>query len=106
MNGMLTPWLKLFVGLLGAGAYAGGLFYWVYRNRLWPALISMLILYPLLILVTRETSWTFLRAVPIVGIFLFLHRSRGDVLRQIRLLWFTTLSVAVVHVYYLVIGVY
>ena len=103
---MLTPWLKLFVGMVAVGAYGAGLYSWTHRDRLWPALFSMVILYPLLILVTRDTPWTFLRAAPVIGVALFLHRYRGGVLKQIRLLWFTTLTVLATHVYYLVIGLY
>ena len=103
---MLTPWLKLFAGLIAVSAYAAGLYFWSHKDRFWPALFAMLGLYPLLILVTRETPWTFLRAAPLIGVILFLHRYRMGALRQMRLLWFTTLSVAVVHVYYLIIGVY
>ncbi len=97
--------LKLGAGLLAVAVYAYGLFHWIYRGRLWPALVVILALYPLLLRLTLGTPWLFLRAAPLLGVGMFFHRYRGRTLHQIRLLWFTTLCVIVVQVYYLVLRI-
>jgi len=102
----VLDFIKLIASLCTAGLYGAGLYLWIYRARLWPGLAAMLGLYPLLLSLTRGTPWFFLRVIPILGVAMFFHRHGLRTLTQIRLLWFTTLSVLAVHIYYLMVGVY
>lgn len=90
-------WLGI---LVASAAYVGGLGQWIYRSRLLPGILAILVFFPALIWLTFSTPLLFLRALPLVGVAMFIHRYRTRILYEIRLLWFTTLSVAVVQVYY------
>jgi hypothetical protein len=94
-------WLGI---LIASAAYVAGLAQWVYRSRLLPGLLAMVVVFPALIWLTFSTPLLFLRALPLVGLAMFLHRYRARFLMEIRLLWFSTLSVLVVQVYYLFAG--
>jgi hypothetical protein len=95
-------WLGIFIA---SAAYVAGLAQWVYRGRLLPGFLAMTVIFPALIWLTLDTPLLFLRGLPLVGLALFLHRYRARFLMEIRLLWFTTLSVLTVQVYYLFAGV-
>lgn len=94
------------LGILAASAaYLGGLAQWVYRSRILPGILAMLVVFPALIWLTLSTPLLFLRALPLVGLAMFVHRYGKRILMEIRLLWFTTLSVISVQVYYFFAGV-
>lgn len=94
-------WVGIF---LAAAAYVGGLSQWIYRNRFWPGALAIFVFFPVLIWLTFSSPLLFLRALPLAGLAMFLHRYGSRILMEIRLLWFTTLSVLVVQAYYLVAG--
>jgi hypothetical protein len=87
--------------LLAAAAYLGGLAQWIYRARILPGLLAMVVVFPALIWLTLSTPLMFLRALPLVGLGMFVHRYGLKAILEIRMLWFTTLSVLTVNVYYL-----
>lgn len=91
-------WLGI---LIAAAAYLGGLAQWIYRSRVLPGILAILVCFPALIWLTFSTPLLFLRALPLVGVAMFAHRHRSRILMDIRLLWFTTLTVLVVQAYYL-----
>lgn len=94
------------LGILAASAaYLGGLAQWVYRSRILPGILAMLVVFPALIWLTLSTPLLFLRALPLLGLAMFAHRYGRRILMEIRLLWFTTLSVISVQVYYFFAGV-
>jgi hypothetical protein len=81
-------------------AYVAGLRKWVYQGNLILGLLSVLIFFPVLIAMTMTFPATLLRALPLAGVGMFLHHYGRRILMQIKLLWFTTLSVLVVQGYY------
>lgn len=91
-------WLGI---LVAAAAYVGGLAQWIYRSKLLPGILAILVFFPSLIWLTFSTPLLFLRALPLVGVAMFAHRYRSRILMDIRLLWFTTLTVLVVQTYFL-----
>lgn len=90
-------WLGIVVSTL---AYVAGLRKWIYQGNLLLGLASIFIFFPLLICLTMTPPATLLRAMPLVGVGMFIHRYGRRLLMQIKLLWFTTLSVLVVQGYY------
>lgn len=100
--GMPMLWLALkTLGLgISAFAYVAGVRKWVYHGGLGMGLLAVLAAYPMVIALTPEFPATLLRALPLVGIGMFLHHYGARILSQIKLLWFTTLSVIVVQGYY------
>lgn len=94
-------WLGI---LIASAAYLAGLAQWIYRGRILPGVLAMTVFFPALIWLTFETPLLFLRGLPLVGLAMFLHRYRARFLMDIRLLWFTTLSVLTVQVYYMFAG--
>jgi hypothetical protein len=100
--GMPTLWLAL--KALGMGilafAYLAGLRKWVYQGKLGMGLAAVLLAFPALIALTGAYPATLLRGIPLVGVGMFLHHYRARILMQIKLLWFTTLSMIVVQGYY------
>lgn len=91
-------WLGI---LLAASAYVVGLAQWIYRKQVLPGLLAMVVVFPALIWLTLSTPLMFLRALPLVGLGMFVHHHGFKAILEIRLLWFTTLSVLTVNVYYL-----
>jgi hypothetical protein len=87
---------------LAAGAYLTGLARWIYAGKVLPGLLAMLVLFPALIWLTYSSPLLFLRALPLAGLAMFAHRYGARILLEMRLLWFTTLSVLAVQAYYLV----
>jgi hypothetical protein len=90
--------------LLTAAAYVAGLWGWIYRGHLMLGLASILITFPILILLTPAYPALLFRCLPLAGVGMFLHRYGSRILMQVKLLWFTTLSVLVVQCYYLFSG--
>ncbi len=97
--------LKFLGILLASAAYVAGLAQWVYRGKVLSGILAMVVFFPSLIWLTFSTPFLFLRALPLVGLAMFAHRYRSRILMEIRLLWFTTLSVLVVQAYYLFVDV-
>lgn len=95
-------WLGI---LVASAAYLAGLAQWVYRSRVLPGTLAILVVFPALIWLTLSTPLVFLRALPLLGLAMFIHRYGKRLLMEIRLLWFTTLSVIAVQVYYFFAGV-
>jgi hypothetical protein len=91
---------------LVAVAYLAGLWLWVYHARLPAGLFSILIAFPILILLTTQPPAIYLRGIPLAGVGMFFHRYGSRILMQIKLLWFTTLSVLVVQGYYVALGLW
>lgn len=87
---------------LAAAAYVAGLARWIYAGKVLPGLLAMLVFFPALIELTYFSPLLFLRALPLAGLAMFAHRYGTRTLMEMRLLWFTTLSVLVVQAYYLV----
>lgn len=76
-------------------AYLAGLRKWIYQGKLIGGLLSILVFFPLLIGLTSKPPADFLRAIPLVGVGMFMHHYGRRLLLQIKLLWFTTLSMLV-----------
>ena len=95
-------WLGI---LLAAAAYVGGLGQWIYRGRTLSGVLAITVFFPALCWLTYGTPLLYLRALPVVGLAMFTHRYRTRILMDMRLLWFTTLSVLTVQAYYVVVGV-
>jgi hypothetical protein len=94
---IILKWL----GIAGfSAAYLAGLRKWVYQGNLLLGLVSIFICFPLLICLTMEFPATLFRGLPLVGVGMFMHHYGRRILMQIKLLWFTTLSVIVVQFYY------
>ncbi len=83
-----------------AFAYISGVRKWVYEGNLLMGLLAVFICFPILIALTPAWPATLLRGLPLVGVGMFLHHYGRRILMQIKLLWFTTLSVLVVQGYY------
>jgi hypothetical protein len=98
---ILLHWLGIAISSAG---YLLGLRKWIYEGRLLLGLLSIFIFFPLLIALTMAFPATLLRALPLVGVGMFIHHYRARILMQIKLLWFTTLSVIVVQFYYAFYG--
>lgn len=94
----LLNWLGI---ACSTAAYVIGLRKWIYQGNLPLGLISILVFFPVLIRLTMTFPATLLRAMPLVGVGMFIHHYGRRLLMQIKLLWFTTLSVLVVQGYYL-----
>lgn len=101
MGMIALQWVGIFTA---AFAYLWGLAEWIFKERKLPGLLAMLVFFPALIWLTLGTPWLFLRALPVMGLGLFVHRYRWRVLMEIRLLWFTTLSVLAIQAYYMLAG--
>jgi hypothetical protein len=93
----LLKWLGI---ALSSAAYLGGVRKWVYQGNLILGLLSVFVCFPLLIALTMTFPATILRGLPLVGVGMFFHHYGSRILMQIKLLWFTTLSVIVVQIYY------
>ena len=93
----LLNWLGIAVS---TAAYLACLRKWIYQGNLLLGLAAILICFPLLIGLTQTFPATLLRGMPLVGVGMFLHHYGSRILMQIKLLWFTTLSVIVVQCYY------
>lgn len=98
---LILNWLGI---TFASVAYLAGLRKWIYEGRLLPGLLSVLLCFPILITLTMTFPATILRGMPLVGVGMFLHRYGLRILMQIKLLWFTTLSVLVVQGYFVVYG--
>jgi hypothetical protein len=85
---------------LATAAYIVGLRKWIYQGNLLLGLIAVLVCFPVLIALTMAFPATLLRGMPLVGVGMFIHHYGRRLLMQIKLLWFTTLSVLVVQGYY------
>ena len=96
---LLLTWLGITVS---TEAYLAGLRKWIYQGNLGLGLLSIFVFFPLLICLTMTFPATILRAMPLVGIGMFIHHYGSRLLMQIKLLWFTTLSVLVVQGFYAV----
>ena len=96
--------LKVLGILVFTSAYLAGLWQWIYREKMLSGLGAVLLCFPAIIWFTLYSPFMYLRALPVVGIAMFFHRYRARILMQVKLLWFTTLSVAVVQGYLLVAG--
>lgn len=94
---LLLNWLGIAFSTV---AYLAGLRKWIYQGNLLLGLLSIFVFFPLLICLTMTFPATILRAMPLVGIGMFIHHYGTRLLLQIKLLWFTTLSVLVVQGYY------
>ncbi|MEO7426390.1 MAG: hypothetical protein ABI036_14475 [Fibrobacteria bacterium] len=94
---LILNWLGI---TLSSAAYLSGLRLWIYRGRLLFGLLATLICFPVLICLTTTFPAAYLRAMPLVGIGMFIHHYGSRLLMQIKLLWFTTLSVLVVQGYF------
>ncbi|MDQ2999828.1 MAG: hypothetical protein M3Y08_01000 [Fibrobacterota bacterium] len=97
----LLNWLGM---ALSSFAYLAGLRKWVYQGNLILGLLSVLVFFPLLIATTVAYPAYYLRTLPLVGVGMFLHHYGSRILMQIKLLWFTTLSVLVVQFYFVFFG--
>lgn len=91
-------WLGI---LFSCAAYLAGLRKWIYEGSLFPGLLSILVFFPILIALTMKPPADFLRAIPLVGVGMFVHQYGFRLLMQIKLLWFTTLTVLVAQGYLL-----
>jgi hypothetical protein len=98
---LILNWLGI---ACACAAYLAGLRKWIYEGRLLFGLISVFICFPILITLTMSFPATVLRGLPLVGVGMFIHRYGSRILMQIKLLWFTTLSVLVVQGYYVFYG--
>jgi hypothetical protein len=94
---LLLQWLGITVF---AFAYVAALRKWVYEGSLALGLLAVFIFFPVLIALTQAFPATLLRGLPLVGVGMFFHHYGRRILMQIKLLWFTTLSVMVVQGYY------
>ena len=94
---LVLNWLGI---ILACAAYLFTLRKWIYQGQLWPGIFALLVVFPILIALTSTFPAYWLRAIPLVGLGMFTHRYRWRILMQIKLLWFTTLSVLVVQGYY------
>lgn len=94
---MLLQWLGIAVFTF---AYVAALRKWVYQGNLALGLLAVLVFFPILIALTPVFPLTLLRGLPLLGVAMFLHHYGSRILMQIKLLWFTTLSVLVVQGYY------
>lgn len=95
-------WLGI---LVATATYVAALAQWVYRGKILPGVLAMVVIFPALIWLTFSTPFLFLRALPLVGVGMFAHRYGLRTIMEIRLLWFTTLTVLAVQAYYMVAGV-
>ena len=94
---MLLQWLGIAVFAL---AYLAALRRWIYQGNLALGLLAVFVFFPALIALTPSFPSTVLRGLPLAGVGMFLHHYGRRILMQIKLLWFTTLSVLVVQGYY------
>jgi hypothetical protein len=94
---MLLQWLGIAVFTV---AYLAALRKWVYEGNLALGLLAVFVCFPVLIALTPAFPAILLRGLPLVGIGMFFHHYGRRILMQIKLLWFTTLSVMVVQGYY------
>jgi hypothetical protein len=94
---MLLNWLGIAVCTF---AYLTALRKWVYEGNLLLGLAAVILCFPALIALTMTPPATVLRGLPLVGVGMFLHHYGRRILMQIKLLWFTTLSMLVVQGYY------
>src|SRR4051812_48035487 len=97
----LLNWLGI---AFSSAAYLLGLRKWIYQGNLLLGLLSIFVFFPLLIFLSMTFPATILRALPLVGVGMFVHHYGVRILMQIKLLWFTTLSVIVVQFYYAFYG--
>jgi hypothetical protein len=91
--------LGLGIALVCAG-YLVGVGKWIYQGNFLMGIFSLLVFFPILIAITSPYPAYYFRAIPLVGVGMFLHRYGLRILMQIKLLWFTTLTVLVVQGYY------
>jgi hypothetical protein len=98
---LILNWLGI---AFSTAAYIAGLRKWIYQGTFLPGLLAICICFPLLIALTQTPPATILRGLPLVGLGMFLHHYGARILMQIKLLWFTTLSVIVVQFYYVFYG--
>jgi len=84
---------------ISAFAYLAGLRRWIYQGNLGMGLLAVILVFPALIALTDAYPATLLRALPLVGVGMFAHHYGARILSQIKLLWFTTLSMLVVQGY-------
>lgn len=94
---LILNWLGI---ALSSAAYLIGLHKWIYQGRLLFGLLATLVCFPVLICLTATFPAAYLRAMPLVGLGMFIHHYGSRLLMQIKLLWFTTLSVLVVQGYF------
>ncbi len=98
----MSSWI--WVGSLLAGmGYVAGIHAWVYRDRILPGILAVCLLFPMFIHLTASVNAPMLRVLPLVGLVFFVHRYGLSLLLQIKLLWFSTLSLATVVTYFLVL---
>lgn len=102
LQGYYYPMLILFALAIAmvCAAYLFGVGKWIYQGNLLLGLLSLLVCFPLLIAITATFPAYYVRAIPLLGVGMFFHRYGRRVLMQIKLLWFTTLTVLVVQGYY------
>jgi hypothetical protein len=94
---MLLQWVGIAVFTF---AYLAALRRWIYQGNLALGLAAVFVCFPILIALTPAFPATLLRGLPLAGVGMFLHYYGRRILMQIKLLWFTTLSVLVVQGYY------
>ena len=94
---MLLQWSGIVVFTF---AYVAALRKWIYLGNLPLGLLAVFVFFPVIIALTPVFPATLLRGLPLVGVGMFLHHYGRRILMQIKLLWFTTLSVLVVQGYY------
>jgi hypothetical protein len=94
---LMLNWLGI---AFSSFAYLASLRKWIYEGNLLLGMAAIFLFFPLLICLTMTFPATFLRALPLVGVAMFMHRYGSRLLMQIKLLWFSTLSVLVVQGYY------
>jgi len=94
---LLLRWTGL---LLASGLYLAGIAQWAYLGRWRMGVAAVLLVFPGLLVLSHGGHGTWLRAIPLLGVFLFIHSLKGAFLRSIPLLWYTTLTVLVVQGYY------
>ena len=93
---MLLQWSGIVIFTF---AYVAALRKWIYQGNLALGLLAVFVFFPVLIALTPTFPATLLRGLPLVGVGMFLHHYGRRILMQIKLLWFTTLSVLVVQGY-------
>jgi hypothetical protein len=103
---MLQPRFLALGMLIACALYVWGLFHWIFFGKKWAGALALLGAFPALVFLSAGTWGIYLRAIPLIGIAMFALRERTKILRSIHLLWFTTLTVLVVHLYYLWVGLY
>ena len=91
---------------IACALYVWGLFHWIFLGKKWAGALAMLGAFPALVYLSAGNWGVYLRGIPLLGIAMFALRERARFIYSIHLLWFTTVSVLTVHLYYLWLGLY